>query len=80
MNELFQRLPEHVRNSQRRGVTTGIVVYRGRPSKDFSSAIYSPPKLKLGLNPGAGIWLPLREMCSYIYIYGPVQRENHFEA
>ena len=30
MNELFQRLPEHVRVSQRRGVTTGIVGYHAK--------------------------------------------------
>ena len=28
MNELFQKLPEHVRHAQRRGTTTGIVGYR----------------------------------------------------
>jgi hypothetical protein len=29
MNELFQQLPEHVRISQRRGVTTGLIGHRG---------------------------------------------------
>ena len=31
MDELCQKLPGHVRISQRRGVTTGIVGYRGSP-------------------------------------------------
>jgi hypothetical protein len=32
MDELFQRLPAHVRIVQRRGVTTGIVGYPSSPN------------------------------------------------